>query len=197
MNIEDVKIDWDRYEGKDLVHVLFEKQDQLREMYKVPICDLDVPADQQQIRAMAWNVIEEAAEAIDASSHLEHLKDELADMTAFYIELLLMSGLKATDVDLTPWRKKSSDGSSFNVSPAKYEFVDFAVNLALTVNSLKNRYWRKTNVKTDKKKYIELLKETVKHFERFVEASGLSFHELMDAYLRKHEVNLFRIRSKY
>lgn len=192
MNIEDVTVDWNQYQDRDLVEVLFEKQDELRKLYNVPICDLDIPSDQQQLRAMAWNVIEEAAEAIEAKHHPSHLLDELADMTAFYIELLLMSGMRRehlyhfTDFIL-PGEVLTNDET----------FSAFAVNLAISINTLKNRYWRKTNVKTDQSVYLIRLSETAHSFMRFVQSFDITFTQLMDAYLRKHEVNLFRIRSKY
>ena len=189
MNIEDIKIDWSLYENKDLVQVLFEKQDQLRQLYGVPICDLDIPKDQQELRAMAWNVVEEASEAIETRHHLEHLKDELADMTAFYIELMIMSGIT--------WEKyKSYDRHPKRVGTQE-SFMEFVSLLALAINTLKNRYWRKTNVKTDQPNYHDRLLSTIPSFGDFIDSLGLTFKELMDSYLRKHEVNLFRIRSKY
>lgn len=192
MNIDDIRIDWSQYHDKDLVKVLFEKQDELRTLYNVPICDLDVPTDQQQLRAMAWNVIEEAAEALEAKHHTSHLLDELADMTAFYVELLLMSGMK---------REHLLHFTNFGMAnePLTHEstFTTFAMNLAISINTLKNRYWRKTNVKTDQSVYMIRLSETVHSFMRFVQSFNITFEQLMDAYLKKHEVNLFRIRSKY
>src|SRR3990167_8773680 len=133
MNIQDVKIDYSEFERKDLWEVVFEKQKDLMSLYKVPVIDLDVPADQQLIRAMAWNIIEELGEALEVlrgSNHKEHLLDELADMTHFYVELLIMSNLSWRDVD--GW-------ISLAETPDTEKAVEeFLTSLALTVNILKN-----------------------------------------------------------
>lgn len=195
MNISDVKIDWKELEGKNFIELLFEKQDELRQLYGVPICDLDVPEDQQQLRAMAWNVVEEAAEAIEVlarTTHKEHLLDELADMIAFYIELMIMSGLKAEDLKMN-----NDEYTSYRSYPIESSFMSFVSSLALAINTLKNRYWRKTNLKTDIKEYHIRLLETGSELSKFLRSIGIPFKELVDAYLRKHQVNLFRIRSKY
>ncbi len=192
MNINDVKIDWTRYEGKDPIALLFEKQEELRIAFGVPLCDLDVPADQQQLRAMAWNTIEEMGEALEAKfegSH-DHLLDELADMTAFYIELFLMSRIPRDQLP-AGW------GTYNKPLEVQWATMDFTQSLALAINTLKNRYWRKTNVKTDRLIYFSRLTQTWGYFTRLVFSLGVSTRDLLDAYLRKHEVNKFRIRSKY
>lgn len=198
MNIQDIKVDYSEYKDRDLIDVIFEKQDELRKLYKVPICDLDVPSDQQQLRSMAWNVVEEAAEAIDVvmtSEHRDHIFDELADMISFYLELLIMCSLTPKDFILEKWNSDST--SSYQLNEISMTFMSFTSGLAIAINSLKNRYWRQTNLKTEKELFETRLKKTVPLFRDFVKSLNVSFDELIDAYLRKHQVNLFRIRSKY
>lgn len=193
MNIEDVKIDYTQYEGLDLIDVMFQNQKNLMDLYKVPDIDLDIPSDQQLIRAMAWSVVEEAGEAIEVvegSKHFEHLLDEVADMSHFYIELLIMSGISAEEF-------KEHSSRVLETYDYSVAFKDFTVRLALTVNTLKNRFWRKTNLKTDQEKYRERLIGTVESFLRFVYSLKINKEKFVDAYLRKNEVNKFRIRSKY
>ena len=196
MNIDGIKIDWTVFEKMNWKDLLFDKQNELRILYGVPICDLDLPSDQQQLRSMSWNCIEEVGEAIDViltSDHATHLGDELADMTAFYIELLIMSGITKEQVDLKSW--EATERKPF--SEIEKAFTSFSVSLALSINTLKNRYWRKTNLKTDREVYLERLKRTIPLFRLLIMSFGISFKSLMDYYLKKYEVNVFRIRTKY
>lgn len=194
MNISDVKINWADYHGRNFLEILYEKQEELRVAYGVPICDLDVPGDQQQLRAMAWNVLEEAGEAMEVimtSGDKEHTKDEVSDMVSFYIELFLMSGIKIDNLPRSEWDAEKNHLSLTN------DFTKFAVSLSLAINTLKNRYWRMTNLKTDSSIYKIRLINSFYDFKKLVGSFGLSTHDLMDGYLRKYEVNKFRINSKY
>jgi len=193
MNISEIKVDYSKYEGKNLLSVIFDKQRTLIDLYDVPSVDLDVPKDQQVLRVLAWSVIEEAAEAIDViktTNDSEHLKDEVADLTHFFIELLILSGFTYQDFEseLPVPRKQES---------VEQTFTDFSVQLALAINVLKNRFWRKTNLKTDQNFYRTQLKLSISLFLAFVFSLNLTFDEMIDSYLRKNEINLFRIRSKY
>lgn len=192
MNISDVKIDYDRFEGKPLGQVVFEKQQDLMNLYGVPKIDLDVPKDQQLIRAMAWSVVEEAGEAMEVhqgSKDKEHLIDEVADMMHFYVEFLIMSGLKFEDIGQKDIEDKFSD--------PEHALSEFVIALALAVNVLKNRFWRETNLKTDQNRYREAVLKIDAKFWNFIWSLGLREGQAIDGYLRKNEVNLFRIRSKY
>ncbi|MCP3684596.1 MAG: hypothetical protein GY861_18165 [bacterium] len=198
MNIAEVKVDYSKFKGRDMVEVMFEKQDELRLLYGVPICDIDVPGDQQQLRGMSWNVIEEASEAIDViltTEHKEHLLDEVADLMSFYLELLLMSGLTFDKTNLETWRVQWSE--KYDIQEISRCFMLFSTSLAISINSLKNRYWRKTNVKTDRTLFELRLKKTIPLFRDLLKSLDVSFDDVVDAYLRKHQVNLFRIKSKY
>lgn len=209
MNISDVKIDYSRFEGQDLLEVIFERQELLMEMYKVPKLDLDIPRDQQLIRAMAWSVVEEAGEALEVyygSKDKEHLGDEIADMMHFYIELLIMSDITVDDLfdDLGVLNTQNyidtyqPNNTVSNPRIILYErFQSFIVELALAINVLKNRFWRETNLKTDRAKYQMRLRDSITSFFLLVKAMEIQPVDLLDFYLRKNEVNLFRIRSKY
>lgn len=207
MNISDAKIDYSEYEGRDRLDVIFEKQNELRELYNIPIIDLDIPAQQSIAREMAWNTIEEVGEAlaVQTSSHLdrEHLLDETADALSFYIELLIISGMTADDFKPTKDNGIDKLEKWFNVDGVGYKtdlrrsHSIFTEKLALAINNLKNRKWRKTNVHTNEFTYKKDLFITFLNFIRFVKELDITPDELFDAYLRKHQVNLFRINSKY
>jgi hypothetical protein len=194
MNIEDITVNWELYEGRDLLEVLFEKQDELRVLYKIEIQDLDTPQGQQVLRSFAWCVIEETSEAIDVlmtTDHRNHLLDEIGDTISFYIELLIISGLTRNDFSIENWE------ANRNTDQLPNNFMTFTSSLAIAINSLKNRSWRKTNLKTDRVLFYLRLKKTLPLICKLIESMGLSFNDLIDAYLKKHEVNLFRVRSAY
>jgi NTP pyrophosphatase (non-canonical NTP hydrolase) len=200
MNLSEVHIDYSKYEGQSLIDLMFQKQRTLMNLYEVPDIDLDIPKDQQLIRAMTWSVVEELGEAIevwdrmDGSKEMgEHLGDELADMTHFYLELLMMSGIDATRfIRLAPSGWVYRDSASL-----ENDFKHFVVDLSLAVNTLKNRFWRKTNLKTEMITYRRRLEKTVPGFFYLLGCFNFDMQTWIDYYLRKNEVNLFRIRSKY
>ena len=207
MNIQDVVIDHKIYEDKDRLDVIFEKQDELRQAYGIPILKLDVPGDQSIAREMAWNTVEEMAEALavitSKTQDKNHLLDEVADSFSFYIELLIISGMTADDFKPTKSTQKDKLGGWFDVDSDAYQTDTrrahsiFVEKLAIAINNLKNRKWRKTNVHTNDFIYKKDLFVTFLNFVRFVKELGLTDHDLFDAYVRKVEVNKFRIRSKY
>lgn len=211
MNIADVTIDHSQYEGQDRLDIMFAKQDELRILYEIPILDLDLPRDQHIAREFAWNVTEELGEALEVflgTKDRQHVLDEVADALAFYLELLLMSGLGSKDFEPPYDARIGSNeddklGRWFRFGHQQL-FVHerevhsmFLEKLALAINNLKNRKWRKTNLKTNKEIYHKALFNTFGLFVLFVESVGLNSTDLFDAHLRKHEVNLFRLRSKY
>lgn len=178
-------------------------------LYEVPDIDLDIPKDQQLIRAMAWSVVEEAGEAMEVFEKIQHLPflndradeindhlgDEVADMTHFYLELLMMSKIGVNDflrfAPINSWTKFQGDNWESTY------FKDFVVQLALAVNCLKNRFWRKTSLKTEVLTYENRLLVTIPKFFKFIQSLGFDEKTWIDYYLRKNEVNLFRIRSRY
>ena len=208
MNISDVKIDYSIIQ-MDLITEIFYRQRELMKLYKMPKkLDLDLPADQQILRSLAWCVIEEAAEAIDVCQrtkpiHKEHLGDEIADMTHFYIEFLILSGLDAGNLframssTNTPELIHHQNTYGDQESSLDSLFRSFTVEFALSVNILKNRFWRESNLKTDQEAFKKQLYRTIPLFFDFISRLGITIEELIDFYFRKNEVNLFRIRSKY
>jgi hypothetical protein len=162
MNISDVKIDHSKYEGRDRLDVLFEKQDELRKLYEIPILDLDLPKDQHVAREFAWNVTEETGEALEVflgTGDKEHTLDEVADALGFYLELMLMCGMTSKDLEpsvpnqvdkLAGWFVRAIEGYPLVGYNLRETHSFFLERLALAINNLKNRKWRKTNLKTNK-----------------------------------------------
>src|SRR3990167_3090820 len=185
MNINDVVIDHNLYSGQDRLKVMFEKQDELRQAYEIPILELDLPKDQKIAKTFAWCIVEEAAETLDVvmtTNHQSHIGDEISDTIAFYLELLIISGLSRRDLDWNEWE------GTLDIQKIPEVFTEFVTSLAMAINTLKSREWRKTNLKTDVKTYHERLTRTFPKLKEFVARLGLSSEQLFDYYLRKHSV---------
>ncbi len=210
MNVADVTIDHTLYKNKDRLSVMFEKQEELRQLYGIPILELDVPAHQSIAREMAWNTVEEIGESLEVYTgpnprmNREHLLDEVADSTSFYLELLLISGLKAEDLipihsnnkvdSLENWFENDKDSY---ITDLRKSHSIFTEKLALAINRLKNRKWRKTHVHTNIFLYRKDLYMTFLNFIRVVKCLGVTPHEFFDVYLRKAHVNKWRVESRY
>ena len=153
MNLSDVSINYSEFKNRDLLEVIFEKQKVLIDLYKVPTVDLDIPADQQILRTFAWCIVEEAAEALDVywgTDHKDHKGDEVADMFHFYVELMILSGFNYKDFldELNQDSMEEVMRMDYKGQPSS-SFEDFVTQLAISINVLKNRFWRETNLKTD------------------------------------------------
>lgn len=208
MNIADVAIDPSQFDGKDRLDIIFEKQDELRAAYGIPVANLDVPADQAIVREFAWNTVEELSEALEVmtgSKDPQHLRDEVADALSFYVELMLICGIKASDLkcshtgpgdELERWFTLDDGNVKYKAS-LRREHSTFVEKLALAINNLKNRKWRKTNVQTNVFTFQKDMYMTFLHFIRVIKSFELTSDDVFDAYVRKVEVNKFRLRSNY
>lgn len=205
MNIDEVQFNKNAYLGEDRLEVMYSTQNELRDSYGINLLDLDLPTDQQIAREFAWNVVEEMGEVLEVyhgTKDRSHILDELADSLSFYMELFQMCGFSYAD--LKP-DVLDSVGDSLQdlywVSKAESEITSihskFVEKLSLAINHLKNRKWRKTNLKTNEFTFKKALHETLPHFISFAVKLDISSDDLFEAYMRKAEVNRFRIRSKY
>ena len=205
MNIEEIKINYDELSDRDLIEVIFQRQKRLMDLYELTYpLDLDLPRDQQVIRSFAWSTVEEMGEALEVqlgSQHREHLLDEIADMMHFYVEVLILSDLHVQDffesMNFSNYDELKTSVDNPDCKEIDQVFREFVVEFALSINVLKNRLWRKTNLPTNKEIYREQLKKTIPLFWEVIKSLGLNAHDVVDAYLRKNEINLFRIKSRY
>jgi hypothetical protein len=118
MNINDVDINNLAYMNefisvkdlpKDKLEAMFMIQDKLRQKFGVPIKSLDTAEGQKIARDMAFNVIQEACEAINLMKNHEwssdeklldtnHFKEEIGDTILFFVEFLIVCGFTADDI---------------------------------------------------------------------------------------------------
>lgn len=69
--------------------------------------------------------------------------------------------------------------------------------LGEAMNCLKNKPWKQTQIETDIVHYKEEIGDAFHFFIELCILSGMDADELLNIYLRKSQVNMFRQRSKY
>jgi len=146
---------------------------------------------------MAWRIIEEVGESLEAYLNLNddpiHAKEELADGLHFLVELLILSGLTYKDVEGI--RPQIIIG---DLEPNIDECVSNVVlKLGTAMNCLKLKPWKQTHVKIDKEKYHKKLIETFEVYIVLMLKVIKHKVDILNLYFSKSGVNEFRIKSKY
>lgn len=220
MNIKDTK-NISLPEG-DMLENLYKFQKVLMEKYhKIEkenglLLDESVPVDinsyrgQARIKDFLWRVTEELGEAMTATSE-DHAKEEIADTLHFFLELLILSDIPHTRlrdniskiskenypfvIDSLRWIFECSPNSTFMTSEKCVTFV--IIPLTQAGNCLKQKSWKQTPQLTDINKYRKFIYEAFMGFITMCKSYDLTSESLCKLYYSKHEVNQFRIRSKY
>jgi len=204
----------------DRLEMIFSKQKELAEKYKDVEArrgiglkaiagdgpySLDDHRFQYVMKDYAWRVIEEVAEASSAETE-DHAKEEMADAFHFLVELCINSGINYETVRAhvlnhrNPSEGEDTLASLFELNAiaglfeSTFHFVRF---LGMTMNCLKNKPWKTTQMETDKRAFEESLLWTLVRFVQLCQSSGMDSSSLYDYYFRKSKVNDFRIRSQY
>lgn len=111
---------------------------------------IDHPKWQYIIKDFAWRVTEELAEAREAyhKGNDIHYVEELIDALHFYTELLIICGIKHTDIHKV-----------FEVAATgKSAFWSVVYHLGIACNFLKLKPWKNTHVITDSQRFLDRLK---------------------------------------
>jgi len=167
--------------------------------YDYPL-DIQDRKDQEHLRLLAWRLTEELIEALNSYNSL---LEELSDALHFLVELSLASGVSqaelSTGVEHTSLELVgdqdvlgimfenpseefgSSNGFAFRV----YRTIDI---LGQTMNSLRQRPWRREDRPSDRKVFVAGLSLVFKSFINAV-AYRHTDQELFDAYFAKAKVN--------
>jgi hypothetical protein len=192
-----------------------EEKSGCRHTTDIPV-NIDTIRGQAQLKDYAWRITEELGEAIDAqeSGDLVHYAEELIDALHFAIELTICAGYTPTDLwEITKninvkMDKPPSDDwdllesiSHCHVEGVKYESLITPIirELGMTMNTLKQKLWKQTHQITDIKEFKERLTRfwivLIQLLQSVFEEDSLN--SVVDVYLRKSQVNSFRIRSNY
>ncbi len=170
--------------------------------------NLDDRRGQARIKDFSWRVTEELGEALDAKATKDHYQEELIDGLHFLTELTILAGKDYYNLlpegttlyskdrleDLVENAKEciSQNGDNLN-----YWVSKFIENLGMMCNCLKNKPWKQSMMKTDREAFYGRLTEVWVLYITLLVVSGMDADTIAITYLKKSQVNKFRIRSNY
>jgi len=164
------------------------------------------------LKDFLWRTTEELGESYQASVEHEdviHQIEELADALHFFVEFCIIAGVEPSELKPIDEVVGETVAVLNQVGPAlKPQYVYWATtyHLALIGNTLKNKAWKKTQMKTDlgefKKHTINAYEAliscfTLVNWEHDVTDPKIITQEIYDFYFKKNAVNQFRQRSNY
>ena len=170
--------------------------------------NLDDRRGQARIKDFSWRGTEELGEALDAKATKDHYQEELIDGLHFLTELTILAGKDYYNLlpegttlyskdrleDLVENAKEciSQNGDNLN-----YWVSKFIENLGMMCNCLKNKPWKQSMMKTDREAFYGRLTEVWVLYITLLVVSGMDADTIAITYLKKSQVNKFRIRSNY
>lgn len=209
----------EKVEG-DLLQAIFNRQKSLMGKYHdielrsgllqtedCPV-NLDDKRGQARIKDFSWRVTEELGEALDARANSDHYQEELIDGLHFLTELTVLAG-KDYDTILPEGIFTYHEDHLWNfVENAKENILEygrdldfwvtkFIEQLAMMCNCLKNKPWKQSMMKTDQEAFYSRLAEVWVLYITLLVVSGMDAYTIAITYLKKSQVNKFRIRSNY
>lgn len=211
----------EKIEG-DLLKAIFDRQKSLMGKYHdielksgllqtedCPV-NLDDKRGQARIKDFSWRVTEELGEALDARTNKDHYQEELIDGLHFLTELTILAGKDYNTIlpnDTPPFRE---DHLEDLVEGDKYLLQErpelhslevlvsrFIEQLAMMCNCLKNKPWKQSMMKTDREAFYHRLSKVWCYYICILVVSGMEAEDIANVYLKKSQVNKFRIRSAY
>jgi len=223
MNISDVPVEglleacYEHYGVDSPIAVIFARQSELIEKYhpievevlgrtvpKRPF-DLHDPVCQEALKARAWWFTEEIGEAFDALHEANQTKflEEFSDALHFITELLIFAEVDPNRVHLSIMPKDW--GVDMVEGVAGWEHVAlklraFAIigELAMGMWQLRNKPWKRSQVLTDIEHFQQRLVIAYSGFlALMIKHCNMDLEDIAVLYLRKSEVNRFRIRTHY
>ena len=170
--------------------------------------NLDDKRGQARIKDFSWRVTEELGEALDAKATKDHYQEELIDGLHFLTELTILVGKDYHNIlpegtalyhndrleDLVENAKECISRKGDNLN---YWVSKFIENLGMMCNCLKNKPWKQSMMKTDRNAFYGRLAEVWVIYITILVVSGMTAQDIADIYLKKSQVNKFRIRSAY
>lgn len=199
--------------NKESLRAIFDRQKELMEKYHdiefksglmqtedCPV-NLDDKRGQARIKDFAWRITEEIGEALDAienesgESALLHFHEELVDGLHFLTEMTILTGYDLPEY--TTLKDLIEEGSYRDCYTLNDLVSDHVMYLGMMCNSLKNKPWKQSMMKTNKENFYKHLKLVWSNYIAILTSQDLTEEEITDLYLRKSQVNLFRQRSNY
>lgn len=199
--------------NKESLRAIFDRQKELMEKYHdiefksglmqtedCPV-NLDDKRGQARIKDFSWRITEEVGEALDAitnesgESALLHFHEELVDGLHFLTEMTILTGYDLSEYTTL---KDLIEEDSYRDCYTLNDLVsDHVMYLGMMCNCLKNKPWKQSMMKTNKENFYKHLKLVWSNYVAILTSQDLTEEEITDLYLRKSQVNQFRIRSNY
>ena len=146
------------------------------------------------LKDFLWRIVEEVGETLDAKETgeaREKVWEELADGLHFLVGFIIHSqSYNVWSEALNVPRPVLSDSYHYAIS-------GFVRSVGMLGNTLKLKPWKQTDVTTDLRAFEGCLMTFIVQYLRVCWSLGMTLPDLYDFYMRKSEVNLFRIRSRY
>lgn len=199
--------------NKESLRAIFDRQKELMEKYHdiefksglmqtedCPV-NLDDKRGQARIKDFAWRITEEIGEALDAienesgESALLHFHEELVDGLHFLTEMTILSGYDLPEY--TTLKDLIEEGSYRDCYSLNDLVSDHVCYLGMMCNCLKNKPWKQSMMRTNKENFYKHLKLVWSNYIAILTSQNLTEEEITDLYLRKSQVNQFRVRSNY
>ena len=199
--------------NKESLRAIFDRQKELMEKYHdiefrsglmqtedCPV-NLDDKRGQARIKDFAWRITEEIGEALDAienesgESALLHFHEELIDGLHFLTEMTILTGYDLPEY--TTLKDLIEEGSYRDCYSLNDLVSDHVCYLGMMCNCLKNKPWKQSMMKTNKENFYKHLKLVWSNYIAILTSQDLTEEEITDLYLRKSQVNQFRVRSHY
>lgn len=171
--------------------------------------NLDDKRGQARIKDFSWRVTEELGEALDARTNKDHYQEELIDGLHFLTELTILAGKDYDTIlpkGVAPYRTDHLEDlvenaleviDRYGQNPLEFYVAKFIENLGMMCNCLKNKPWKQSMMKTDREAFYDRLAEVWVLYITILVFSGMTAQDIADTYLKKSQVNKFRIRSAY
>ena len=199
--------------NKESLRAIFDRQKELMEKYHdiefksglmqtedCPV-NLDDKRGQARIKDFSWRITEEIGEALDAienesgESALLHFHEELVDGLHFLTEMTILTGYDLPEY--TTLKDLIEEGSCRDRYTLNDLVSDHVMYLGMMCNCLKNKPWKQSMMKTNKENFYKHLKLVWSNYIAILTSQDLTEEEITDLYLKKSQVNQFRVRSNY
>lgn len=203
MNIQDVKEDYSNVPNREYAFSIFQRQSDLEDFYhKIEnrtqkVFGVNSREGQVHIKDFLWRITEEIGEFLESEQiggNRWKSWEELADGLHFITGLCVITG--RDEVFKDAWNKHTnllSRGHSITAVAV----MSCVMTLGCLGNCLKMKPWKQTDVLTDELLFDKLLINAIQAYLDLCSVVDLDKAKLYEMYMRKSEVNLFRIRSKY
>jgi hypothetical protein len=224
MDSRDVNIDQYLSHPDWGLRLMWDKQKELVDHYtkieslpQYPI-NLDTKDSQNLMKDFVSRVVEELAESYEArlQGFEEGSLEEVADAFHFILEVMVF-----TEPNLDKWLSLEGVIPGGPNQPLKY-LVDGAPNylydilrgpiephpiinwfwgvtyfLNIARNNLRNKPWKQTQILAQKADFQRNVWKAFVVLVKGVQFYGMTYNDIVEQYLKKNEVNQFRIKSKY